>query len=166
MSCQLFDKGQETSTERLGTSLANTDAREGLTMSSVAERIQHRMDDLRSQLDNDLEEVVDSAKEFTDWRTYVRRYPWACVGLAAAIGYLAVPSRVELESPDVDTLLELAKKNKLVVDANPSPRKREGLASTTFRLLLHAAGRNALTYLGQKAVELAVGVSGATDERE
>jgi hypothetical protein len=68
------------------------------------------MHDLRGQLDNDVEEVVDSAKEFTDWRTYVRSYPWACVGVAAAIGYLVVPSRVELESPDVDTLLELAKR--------------------------------------------------------
>jgi hypothetical protein len=134
-------------------------------MSSVAERIQRRMHDLRGQLDDDVEEVVDSAKEFTDWRTYVRRYPWACVGVAAAIGYLVVPSRVELESPDVDTLLELAKQNKLVVEANPSPRKQEGLASTAFRFMLHAAGRSALSYLGQIVGELAARDSDATDER-
>jgi hypothetical protein len=133
---------------------------------SSAERIQRRMYDLRGQLGNDLEEVVDSAKEFTDWRTYVRSYPWACVGVAAAIGYLVVPSRVELESPDADTLLELAKKNKLVVEANPSPRKREGIASTALRFILHAAGRRALAYLGQKAGELAVRDRDAADERE
>ncbi|TVS12777.1 MAG: hypothetical protein EA424_22280 [Planctomycetaceae bacterium] len=134
-------------------------------MNGVAERIQRRMNELRGQLDNDVEEVVDSAKELTDWRTYVRRYPWACVGLAAVIGYLVVPSRLELESPDVDTLLELAQQNKLVVDANPPPRKREGLASTAFRFLLHAAGRSALSYLGQKASELAARDSDSADER-
>jgi hypothetical protein len=133
---------------------------------SSAEHIQHRMHDLRGQLDNDVEEVVDSAMEFTDWRTYVRSYPWACVGVAAAIGYLVVPSRVELESPDVDTLLELAKKNKLVVQANPSPRKRDGIASTALRFILHAAGRSALTYLGQKVGELSVRDRDAADERE
>jgi hypothetical protein len=135
-------------------------------MSSVAERIQRRMHDLRGQMDDDLEEVVDSAKEFIEWRTYVKSYPWACVGVAAAIGYLVVPSRVELESPDVDTLLQLAKQNKLVVEANPSPRKQGGLASTAFRFMLHAAGRSALTYLGQKVGELAVQDSDAADERE
>jgi hypothetical protein len=135
-------------------------------MSSVAERIQRRMHDLRGQLDDDVEEVVDSTKEFIDWRTYVRRYPWACVGVAVAIGYLVVPARVELESPDVDTLLELAKKNKLVVDANPSPQKREGFASAVVRSFLQAAGRSALTYLGQKAGELAARESDAADARE
>jgi hypothetical protein len=134
-------------------------------MSSGAERIQHRMHDLRGQLDDNLEEVVDTAKELTDWRTYVRRYPWVCVGVAAAIGYWVVPSRVELESPDVDTLLELAKTNKLVVEANPAPRRREGIASTAFGFLLNAVGRSALAYLGQKVGELAAGVTDAADER-
>ncbi len=135
-------------------------------MSSVAERIQQRMQDLRAQLDDDVEDVVDSTKEFTDWRTYVRRYPWACVGVAAAIGYLVVPSRVELESPDADALLELAKTNQLVVEANPSPQKRAGLASTAIRTFLHAAGRSALTQLGQTLGELAVRDTSAADERE
>ena len=135
-------------------------------MSNVAERIQRRMHDLRGELDNDLEEVVDSAKEFTDWRSYVRRYPWACVGVAAAIAYLAVPSRVQLESPEVDTLLELAKKNKLAVEANPSARKQEGIASTALRFILHAAGRSALTHLGQKVGEFAARDSDAADEKE
>ena len=135
-------------------------------MSSVAERIQRRMHDLRGQLDNDLEEVVDSAMEFTDWRTYVESYPWVCVGVAAAIGYLVVPSRVELESPDVDTLLQLSKQNKLVVEANPSPRTQEGIASTALRFMLHAAGKSALSYLGQKVGELVVQDSDAAGERE
>jgi hypothetical protein len=135
-------------------------------MSSGAERIQHRMHDLRGKLDDNIEEVVDSAKELTDWRNYVRRYPLVCVGVAAALGYWVVPSRVELESPDVDTLLELAKSNKLVVEANPAPRKRGGMASAAFGFLLNAAGRSALTYLGHKVGELAAGVGDGADERD
>ncbi len=135
-------------------------------MNSVAERIQGRMHDLRGQLDHDLEEAVDTAREFTDWRSYVRRHPWACVGVAAVIGYLVVPSRVELESPDVETLLELAKKNKLVVEANPPPQKRQGIASTALRLISHAAVRSALAFLGQKAGEMAARDTGPADVRE
>ncbi len=135
-------------------------------MNSVAERIQHRMHDLRGQLDHDLGEAVDTAKEFTDWHTYVRRYPWACVGLAAAIGYLVVPSRVELESPDVDTLLELARKNKLVVEANPPPHKRRGIASRALRMISQTALRSALAFLGQKAGEMAARETGPADIRE
>jgi hypothetical protein len=134
-------------------------------MSNVTEEIQERMHDLRGQLDSDLEQIVDTAKELTDWRTYVRRYPWACVGVAVAIGYLVVPPRMELESPDVDTLLKLAKKNKLVVEANPLPRGGEGIASSVLGLLLATAGRNALTYLGQKTGEMAAG-DGDVVERE
>jgi hypothetical protein len=97
----------------------------------------------------DVDEVVHSTRQMFDWREYVRRYPWACMGIAAAVGYLVVPKRVELISPDTDTLLRLAKKNKLVVKASPTPHERSGITSTLFTLAANAAVRGVVSYLGQ-----------------
>ena len=60
------------------------------------------MEDVRNKLDDDVEEIVDSARQFMDWHTYVEKYPWVCVGLATAIGYFVVPKRLRLKRPDVD----------------------------------------------------------------
>jgi hypothetical protein len=134
-------------------------------MNHAAERIQRQMEDVRGQLNDDLEGVVDSAKELVDWRAHVRKHPWACVGAAVAIGYSVVPKRLELNSPDVDTLLELAKKNKLVVKANPTPQRRNTAASKLFTLVSHAAVRGGLAYLGQKLGEIGSQQSVTADEK-
>lgn len=133
-------------------------------MNHAAERIQRQMEDVRGQLNDDVEDVVDSAKELIDWRAYVRKHPWACLGVAVAFGYFVVPKRLELSSPDVDTLLELAKSNKLVVKANPSPERRNTAASKLFNLVSHAAVRSGLAYLGQKLGEIGGRQAAQTDE--
>ena len=122
-------------------------------MGEAAEQIQKRMATVRSHLLDDADDVIDSARQMFEWRAYVRRYPWACMGLAAALGYFVVPNRVELISPDTDTLLQLAKKNKLAVKASPTPQKRAGIASSLFTLASNTAVRGAISYLGQKGGE-------------
>jgi len=108
------------------------------------------MEELRSHLDDDVDDVVDSAKRLFDWRVYVRKHPWACFGAALAAGYFAVPRRLELKSPDVETLLQLAGRNKLVVQANPSTQRREGLVNGAFRFVAQAALREALNFAGRQ----------------
>ncbi len=120
------------------------------TMNDSAECIQRRMEDVRNKLDDDVEEIVDSARQFMDWHTYVEKYPWVCVGLATAIGYFVVPKRLRLNRPDATTFLEMAKKNKQVVEANPAPQVRDSMANKLFGFVLHAAMRGAAMYLGQK----------------
>ena len=119
-------------------------------MCHSAERIRERMESVRSELDHDVDGVVRSAKRMIDWRVYVHKYPWACLGAAAAIGYLIVPRRLELNSPDADTLLELAKQNKLVIQANPSPQPQRGVAGMLIQLAADAAARGVLSYLGRQ----------------
>jgi hypothetical protein len=58
-----------------------------------AERIEQQMQSLRSELCADARSLVSGARDLTDWTAYVRRYPWLCLGAAAAIGYLAIPRR-------------------------------------------------------------------------
>ncbi len=121
-------------------------------MGDAAAVIQRRMEAVRCDLAGDVDDVFRSARRLVDWQEYVARYPWACVGLAAAIGYLVVPQRPEIISPDVHTLLELAKRNKLVVKASPTPQQGGGPIS---RALTVAAARAALAYVGQKVGSIA-----------
>jgi len=52
--------------------------------------IQKRMKEVRRELGNDL---ATSARDITNWRSYVRASPWICLGAAVAIGYLVVPKK-------------------------------------------------------------------------
>jgi hypothetical protein len=57
------------------------------------DEIRWRMAQIRLELHQDVEGVVEGAEAATDWRGYVRSYPWASVGLALAVGFLIVPRR-------------------------------------------------------------------------
>ena len=74
-----------------------------------------------------------------DWTIYVRAYPWLCLGAALAAGFFIVPSRPVVVRPDAEGLIELAKRNKLVVkmEEQPQAKKRGGLMS---QLLTMAVG--------------------------
>lgn len=58
-----------------------------------ADQIQREMAKIRSALHQDMREVVGGASAATDWRSYLRRYPWLAIGGAFAAGYLVVPRR-------------------------------------------------------------------------
>ncbi len=53
--------------------------------------IQKRMEELRRNLDKDVEEIAEGIQEWSEWRSYVRAHPWVCTGLAFAAGYFLVP---------------------------------------------------------------------------
>jgi hypothetical protein len=55
------------------------------------EEIQRAMQQVRCNLGNEVDIFVQQARDATDWRHYVRRYPWFCLGATAATGYFCVP---------------------------------------------------------------------------
>jgi hypothetical protein len=75
----------------------------------TAEDIQSQMRQVRRELGEDAQEIVDNARILADWKHYVRTYPWICVGVALAAGYFLVPSRSRVIRPDAKTLAEWAK---------------------------------------------------------
>lgn len=89
----------------------------------TADDIQREMRHVRTELRADVQEVVESARGLGEWSAYVRSYPWFCLGAAAAVGYLLVPSRMTILRPDTASLLELARQNKLVVQMNQTAQK-------------------------------------------
>ncbi len=58
-----------------------------------AEEIQREMQHVRTNLRTEVHNLAQRARETTDWRHYVRRYPWVCLGAVAATGYLLVPHK-------------------------------------------------------------------------
>lgn len=101
-----------------------------------AEAIQRQMRAVREDLRDDMRELVVSAREMTDWSIYVKAYPWLCIGAAFALGFVIVPSRSVIVKPDAEGLIELAKRNKLVVKMHesPQPKKRGGLLNELLGL--------------------------------
>lgn len=120
----------------------------------TADEIRREMQFARQRVRAEVDEVVDGAKQFADWRYYPRRFPWATLGAAAALGFAAVPRRLEIVSPDVKTLQELARQHKLVVDPKPSGARQpgliDGLLTMTGNLLLRAG----IAYAGQQVGKL------------
>ena len=55
--------------------------------------IQRRMAQIRHDMHEEVQGAVRGAQSLTDWRSMVASHPWAALGAAAAVGYLAVPHR-------------------------------------------------------------------------
>lgn len=76
--------------------------RNGRSDDSELHAIVSRMRATREELPLDVNATTQAIKQTLDWRTYVRKYPWVCVGLAAGVGYLIAPkgrrSRVREEA--------------------------------------------------------------------
>jgi len=76
-----------------------------------ADEVQRQMREIRAELREDVNDVVESANKMADLSIYVSAYPWLCVGAALAAGYLVVPQRAVIMRPDAEAMIELAKKN-------------------------------------------------------
>ena len=113
--------------------------------------IREEMARIRCDLHDDVEGVVENARVISDWRYYPAAYPWAAVAAAAGLGYMIVPRRVQIVSPDPEVLERLARKQKLVVAPPKAVRERKGLGSQAFSFLASLAVRGLLAYLGQQA---------------
>jgi hypothetical protein len=111
-------------------------------------QICRQMNEVRSHLGDEMDEIVDSARTLTDWRYYVREYPWLCLSTALAIGFLAVPRRARVVAgPSAEVLERLVQQNA----ANPKPTMAGGIAGAVVSLLATAAARGAAGYLAQHA---------------
>lgn len=120
------------------------------TSTTETDHIRQRMQEVRGELRDDVAAIAKSTQQMTDWQVYVRRYPWVCLGVAAAVGFAAVPKRVEIQSPDAESLLRLAKKNKLVIETNPKAHAKQSVVGGIFTFAANAAFRSAVAYFGQQ----------------
>ena len=118
-------------------------------MSKEAEKLRAQMANIRRDLSEDVEAVVENAKELTEWRNFVKRHPVLSVSAAAAIGFLLVPKRLNVMSPDARDLERLAKRNRLVVKPKAEVKRQAGMVRPVVNVVAGAVLRSCATMAGQ-----------------
>ena len=114
--------------------------------------VKGRMQGIRCEIDQDLEDVSASARSMVDWKHYVKTYPWVCLGAAAVLGFLIVPKRAAAISADVAAPPEPAKTGQPAV--NSPPTAAHGLAEALMVAVVSIAVREAIAYFGPSAGRL------------
>jgi hypothetical protein len=105
------------------------------------------MQQLRCEIDGDMEDMAASARSMVDWKHYVKTYPWVCLGAAVALGFLIVPKRSRVIRPDLATLTEPARTGHLVVKR--ASAATHGLIDALLATVANIAVQRATAYLGQ-----------------
>jgi hypothetical protein len=104
-----------------------------------------RMAEVRYDLDEDVQEIVEGARDMSQWRSYVRNYPWLCLGGALALGYLIVPRLTRGMKPDPHVQVELASPQPLPpTPASPLTEVRSMLLEFVGNLVMRGASAYAL----------------------
>ena len=111
-----------------------------------------RMQGLRCDIDQGLEDVSASARRMVDWKHYVKAYPWVCLGTAAVLGFLIVPKRSTPSHAGLGTPTEPGKADHLTVSA--APAAAGGMVETLVAAVVGIAVREATAYLGRSAGRL------------
>ena len=111
----------------------------------ATQAILQRMKDVRRDLDEDVQEIVEGARDMGKWRYYVRTYPWLCLGAAVAAGYLIVPRRSR--GPRLDTQTANA-------SAEPSAPQKDNATGMLLGFVGNLVMRGVSAYVGQQADKL------------
>jgi hypothetical protein len=111
--------------------------------------IQQRMQEVRHELTHEVDELVASARDMTDWRNYVRAYPWACAAAAAAVGYLLVPRGQRRVRLDESELASIAKQANVHL-ATGEPVRRTHWQGAVTKAVATAVMRGVLGYVGHR----------------
>lgn len=116
------------------------------------DEIRRKMAQIRRDLHADVQGVVQGAEAATDWRRFIRNYPWASMGVALAVGYMIVPRRQKMPALQVAPA-ELARAMALEAPRTPEPEKKKGkgLLGTVFGLVAPVALRAVQGYALQFA---------------
>jgi len=115
------------------------------------------MQQLRCEIDGDVEDMAASARTMVDWKHYVKTHPWVCLGAVAALGFLIVPKRSRAINAELATPTELAGIGHLVV--KPASAAARGLVDALLATAANIAVRKATAYVGQHAERL-LGITG------
>ena len=108
-----------------------------------------RMAELRHALTGDIRNVSRSARVMSDWTFYVRRFPWATVAVAGLAGFLLVPRKKAIISPNQDALAELVRKKHLRLNVDHKQEK-PGILKNLAAIGATWAMKTGMGYLGER----------------
>jgi len=115
-------------------------------MPNEIDDIRRDMGQIRMKLYQEIRSVVVSAEAATDWRRYVRTYPFASLALAVGVGFLIVPRRrrsIRATAEAAATATAEKLHQEFVDSAPPRPRKA-GWAGMIFGPAASLVGSMAL----------------------
>jgi len=126
-------------------------------LSTDAELLQREMRAVRSNLGDDVDRLVESARTITDWHFYIRRAPLLFLGAAAALGFWIVPSKnkklsaqQDLSQLSAEQLADLIKYRSLLKE-EPAAKPSDGLVSGLGKTALNALWRTGMALIAQQA---------------
>ena len=113
--------------------------------------VRARMQGIRCDIDQGLEDVSASARSMVDWKHYVKTYPWVCLGTAAALGFLIVPKR----APAIHAVWPPRPNWQRAASRSSIPRRPRAAGSIrSSRTVASMALREGTAYLGRSAGRL------------
>jgi hypothetical protein len=121
-----------------------------MTTDESAEKIRCRMAELRRDLDCDVREVSRGARVITDWKFYVRKFPWAVAGAALVAGYMLVPKRKPVIKPDPEMIQELVRQKKIKVESVTKQPDKPGIMKSLLMMGLTYAVKAGAQYMTQQ----------------
>lgn len=114
------------------------------------DELQRRMAVVREDLQRNSARLKENAQTLADWRYYVRRYPWAAMAAAGAIGFLLVPKRTKPVTPSVAALSQLAHEQGLSLQPRSKAAASNGLFSGLASMMTRTLLRVGMAYVGQQ----------------
>jgi len=115
---------------------------------SLDDSLRARMQGIRCEIDQGMQDVSASAHSMVDWKHYVKTYPWVCLGTAAALGFMIVPKR-STTTAELTTPADLAKNGHPV--ASSAPAAARGVVDALVATVVSIAVHEAISYFGQNA---------------
>lgn len=116
--------------------------------------LQKRMSQLRGEVRADVIHTSAAAKEFTDWRYYVRQFPWVSAAAVAAVGFLLVPRKRPRPMIDEAALEKMVAEKRVVVIPQKQETARKTMLGSVGGLVAAAATRAAMSYFSHRFSDL------------
>jgi len=121
--------------------------------------IRRRMAQVRRGLDEDVQDIVDVARDMAEWRYFVKTFPWLCLGTAVVGGYLLVPRKrvsTQLRRVVREQQARNGAARDQVADSPPPNRTSEfsSFRGTALRFAGNLLMRTALTHAARQVDKL------------
>jgi hypothetical protein len=128
----------------------------------TADEIRAEMQYIRRDLWANVKGMVANASQMFDWKNYVRSFPWASVGVAAALGYLLVPRRPRIVAYDKNAVERvLHDRNLVIAPETRIPKSQTSLVGGLLRVAALAALKIGVSYATRRGMEMITASDGA-----
>ncbi len=126
--------------------------------SDEIEFLQAQLQRARMNMSEDVHDLVQNARDMTDWRRHWRGHPWVACAAAIGLGYLVVPAR-RFGKAEAQKLAEVAQATSASLPKSPTKR----LISELGGMAVGFVAQRGIRFLGQQMEQFFAGRNHPTD---